>query len=465
VIIRHLPNQGAVMTRMIAAALSYLLLSEFTFAAAPASPERMDEIAKYYVGTKQFSGAVLVARGDKVLFSKAYEFANLEWRVPNTTTTKFRIGSVTKQFTAAAVLLLEERGRLKLDDLIKTYFPEAPAVWQNVTLAQLLSHTSGISNYTDGTDMVKFSARRMTPTDIVNSVRDRPLDFLPGEQMRYSNTGYVLLGIAIEKASGMTYEKFLQENFWTPLGMKDTGYDHHATLLPQRASGYARGPDGLQNSFYTDMSTPFSAGGLYSTVGDLLIWERSLFGKKVLSDASLQKMTTPNKGDYGFGLFIHTAGGHKVIEHSGGISGFNSHLTYFPDEQVVVVALSNMSGGADQVAGKLSSLALGEKVTLPSEMKSVAVPKSVLEKYVGTYQIAPQFNIWFTIDGAQLVSQASGQPKFPLGAESDTVFYTTAFESQLEFQKDASGKVTGVELRQNGRTVVAPRISDLAPPE
>ena len=452
------------MTRMIAAALIYLLLSANALAAAPASPERMDEIAKYYVGTKQFSGAVLVARGDKVLFSKAYEFANLEWRIPNTTTTKFRIGSVTKQFTAAGVLLLEERGKLKLDDPVTTYFPDAPVIWHNITLAQLLSHTSGVPNYTESTDMVKFSARQMTPTEIVNTVRDRPLDFLPGEKMRYSNTGYVLLGMAIEKASGMTYEKFLQENFWTPLGMKNTGYDHYETLIPQRASGYARAPGGPRNAFYTDMSTPFSAGALYSTVEDLLIWERALFGKKVLSEASLQKMTTPSKGDYGFGLFIHTVSGHKVIEHGGGISGFNSHLTYFPDEQIVVVALSNMSGGADEVAGKLSSLALGEAVILPSERKSVSVPKDVLEKYVGTYQIGPKFNIWFTVDGAQLVSQASGQPKFPLGAESDTVFYTTAFESQLEFQKDASGKVTSVTLKQNGRTVVAPRISDSIPP-
>lgn len=453
------------MTRLITAAIAYLLLSANTLAAAPASPERMDEVARYFVENKQFSGAVLVARGDKVLFSKAYEFANLEWRVSNTTTTKFRIASVTKQFTAAAVLLLEERGKLKIDHLIKTYFPEAPVIWGNITLAQLLSHTSGISNYTDGTDMVKFSARQMTPAEIVDTVRDRPLDFLPGERMRYSNTGYVLLGIAIEKASGMSYEKFLQENFWTPLGMKDTGYDHHATIIPKRASGYELGPQGPRNSHYTNMSTPFSAGALYSTVGDLLIWERALFGKKVLSEASLNKMTTPGKGDYGFGLFISSRTGHKIIQHSGGISGFNSNLAYYPDEQVVVVALSNISGGADEVARKLGQLALGEMVKLPSERKSVVVPKAVLEKYVGTYQMWPGFDIWFRVDGAQLVSQATGQPRFPLGAESDTEFYTTAFESELEFQKGASGKVVSVTIQQNGRTVVAPRISDSIPPQ
>jgi CubicO group peptidase (beta-lactamase class C family) len=452
------------MTRLIAAALTCLLLSKTLLAAPPASPERMDQVVKYYVGANRFSGAALVARGDKVLFSKAYEFANLEWRIPNTTTTKFRIGSVTKQFTAAAVLLLEERGKLKTDDLIKTYFPEAPDAWKNITLAQLLSHTSGVPNYTDTKEIVKLSAQQMTPTEIVNTVRDRPLDFPPGEQMRYSNTGYVLLGIAIEKASGTTYEKFLQENIWTPLGMKDSGYDKHATIIPQRASGYAQGPEGLQHSFYTDMSTPFSAGALYSTVGDLLIWQRALFGKKVLSEASLNKMTTPVKGDYGYGLFIHKAGDRRVIEHGGGISGFNSHLSYIPDEQIVVIALSNMSGGAGEVGGKLSSLALGEVVTLPSERKSVAVSKAVLESYVGTYQIGPNFNIWFTLDGTQLVSQATGQPKFPMNAESDNVFYPIAFEAQLEFAKEASGKVTRVTIKQNGQTIVAPRISDTAPP-
>ncbi len=454
-----------IFRRTIAAALTCLLLSANTNAAAPASSKRMDEIASYYVGTRQFSGAVLVARGDTVLFSKGYEFANLEWRIPNTTTTKFRIGSVTKQFTAAAVLLLEERGKLKVGDLVKTYYPEAPFAWYNITLAQLLSHTAGIPNYTDQPGIAQLSARHVAPNEILDTVRDLPLDFWPGTQMRYSNTGYVLLGMAIEKASGMSYEKFLQENFWTPLGMKDTGYDERAKLIPQRASGYEPGPAGPVNSFYQDMSVPFSAGALYSTVGDLLIWERALFGKKVLSDVSLQKMTTPGKGEYGFGLGIGTQAGHKVIQHGGGISGFNSKLAYYPDEQVVVVALSNMSGGADEVAGKLGALAVGETVTLPSERQSVAVPKSVLEQYVGTYQIAPAFSIWFTIDGAQLVSQATGQPKFPLVAESDTVFYPIAFEAKIEFQKDASGKVIGLSLRQNGRTSIAPRISDSSPPQ
>ena len=451
------------MTRLVTAVLTCLFLSANLFAAVPASSERMNEIAKYYADNKLFSGAVLVARGETVLFSKAYGLANVEWNIPNTTTTKFRIGSVTKQFTAAAVLLLEERGKLKTSDLIKTYFPEAPAIWQNITLAQLLSHTSGIPNYTNVPDMAEFSARRMTPAEIANTVRNLPLDFAPGEQMRYSNTGYVLLGIAIEKASGMPYENFLQENFWVPLGMKDTGYDRNWKIIPQRASGYAQGPQGLQNSYYTNMSVPFSAGALYSTVGDLLIWERALFGKKVLSDASLAKMTTPNKGDYGFGLFISTRGGHKIIEHGGGISGFTSKLTYYPDEQIVVVALSNISAGADEVAGKLGPAAVGDEVKLPSERKSVTVPKQVLEKYVGTYRIGPSLNIWFTIDGAGLTSHATGQPKFPLGAESDSVFYTIAFEAQLEFQKDASGKVVSVTINQNGRATVAPRISDSIP--
>ena len=171
----------------------------------------MDQIVQYWVDNHQFMGAVLVARGDKILFKKAYGSANLEWNIPNTTTTRFRIASVTKQFTAAAILLLEERGKLKLEDPIKKYYPEAPAAWDKIALLNLLQHTSGIANYTEEPDMGSWMTQPNTPAGLVKRVRDKPLQFEPGAEMRYSNTGYVLLGIAIEKASGMSYAAFLKK--------------------------------------------------------------------------------------------------------------------------------------------------------------------------------------------------------------------------------------------------------------
>jgi CubicO group peptidase (beta-lactamase class C family) len=442
--------------------LALLLLPTLVSAAIPTSRE--DQIVQYYVDQQHFQGAVLAARGDEVVFRKGYGSADLEWNIPNSPTTKFRIGSLTKQFTAAGILLLEERGKLALGDPIQKYYPDAPAAWEKITLADLLRHSSGIPNYTNDPEFMKFTRLPATPDELVKRVRDKPLEFAPGEQMRYSNTGYILLGMVIEKASGKRYADFLRQDILDPLGLANTGYDVNEALLPQRAAGYSRGPGGIVNAMYTDMSTPYAAGAMYSTVEDLFRWERALFGGKLLSAASLAKMTTPYKNDYGMGLAIGNNSGRKAIRHGGGIPGFNSHLVYFPERGITVVALSNLNGpGADAIADKLGAVLHGETVTLPTERKSVPVAEHILRRYVGTYQLLPHLQLWFTVEDGQLVSQATGQPKFPLRAESDTRFYPVAFEAELEFQVDASGKVTGLLHRQNGNELKAPRISDRPP--
>jgi CubicO group peptidase (beta-lactamase class C family) len=245
---------------------------------------------------------VLVARGDMILFSKAYGSANLEWNIPNTATTKFRIASVTKQFTAAATLLLEERGKLRIDEPVRTYHPDAPAAWDKITLFHLLAHTSGIPDYTTLSEYDSLRTIRTTPKQLVRRFRDRALDFAPGTQMRYSNSGYVLLGAILEKTSGASYAQFVQENIFTPLGMKDSGYDSSSTIIARRAAGYEASRNGPVNARYLDMSIPFAAGALCSTTEDLLRWQRALFGGKVLSAASMKKMTTPVRSNYALGL-------------------------------------------------------------------------------------------------------------------------------------------------------------------
>src|ERR1700675_4716557 len=181
---------------------------------------RMEQVVQSYVSDKKFMGSVLVARGDEVLLSKGYGSANLEWNIPNSPATKFRLGSVTKQFTAASILLLEERGKLKTDDLVKKYMPDAPAAWDKITIFHLLTHTSGIPNFTGFAEYGPTESLPTTPEKLVARFRDRPLDFQPGEKWSYSNSGYVLLGYLLEKVSGETYEKFLQANIFGPLGMK-----------------------------------------------------------------------------------------------------------------------------------------------------------------------------------------------------------------------------------------------------
>jgi CubicO group peptidase (beta-lactamase class C family) len=421
---------------------------------------RMEEVVQSYVTDKQFMGSVLVARGEKVLLSKGYGSANLEWDIPNSPATKFRLGSVTKQFTAACILLLEERDKLKIDDPLKKYMPDAPAPWEKITIFNLLTHTSGIPNFTSFPDYSSTEAIHTTPEKLVARFRDKPLDFQPGDKWSYSNSGYVLLGYLIAKVSGQSYADFVQQNIFQPLGMKDSGYDSNSAVLAHRASGYSPTPHGPVNAGYIDMTIPLSAGGLYSTTEDLLRWEQGLFGGKLLTPASLEKMTTPFKEDYAFGLGVRTAGGHKVIDHGGGIEGFNTHLAYYPEDKLVVVVLANLNGGAaSAMVPKLASVAHGEAVVLSSERKEITLSPQVLSQYVGTYEFQQMGRkMRIRLEGDHLTTQLSGQRRIPISAESETKFFPKVVDAEIEFGKDEKNPY--LVLHQGGRDQKAYRTSD-----
>ncbi len=396
-------------------------------------PARMDALATLFVQDGAYMGAVLVAKDDRVLLNKAYGFANLEWKIANTPSTKFRLGSVTKQFTAAAILMLEERGKLKIADRARTYLPDLPASWDAITIAQLLSHTGGVPNYTNDGAFMKVRALPATPQALVDVVKDKKLDFAPGEGWNYSNTGYVVLGMLIETISGESYEKFLADNIFAPLGMTDTGYDSHLTVLPQRAAGYAPGP---QNADYIDMTVPYAAGALYSTTGDLLRWQRGLFGGKVLKPATLARMTTAVRDDYALGVNARMVAGHRVISHGGGIDGFNTQLAHYPDDGLTVIVLGNLNGpGTDTLAAKLAAIALDNKtVTIPSDRRTVTVPRATLARYAGLYRVSATTTAEVTVQDGRLVLQMRGQPiKAPLHAASQSRFFPALPDGDVEF--------------------------------
>src|SRR5215469_162810 len=368
---------------------------------------RMEQIIQFYVSNQRFMGTALLAQNGKVLLSKGYGSANLEWDIPNSPSTKFRLGSITKQFTAASIMLLEERGKLSVHDPVKKYMPDAPAAWDKVTIFNLLTHTSGIPNFTSFPDYASQEPFPATPSQLVARFRDKPLDFQPGEKWSYSNSGYVLLGYLIEKISGESYARFVQENIFDRRGMEDSGYDSNSAIIPDRASGYVPGPNGLANAGYIDMTIPFSAGGLYATTGDLLDWEQGLFGGELLSTATLKAMTTPFKSDYAFGLQVHRVNGHEVIDHGGGIEGFNTILAYYPEDKLTVVVLANVNGSAPQeIAQDLETLAEGGKVVLISERKQAQIDPKIFDGYVGSYQMAPDFILTVTRDGGHFITQA-----------------------------------------------------------
>lgn len=422
---------------------------------------RMEDVIQSRVRDSTFMGSVLVARDSDTILNKGYGLANIEWQIPNSPATKFRLGSLTKQFTSVSILLLEERGKLSLDDHVKKYLPDAPSSWDAITIFNLLTHTSGIFNYTALPDFTTTMADPLTPAQIIAKVRDRALDFEPGSKMSYSNSGYIVLGMIIEKVSGESYESFLRKNLFDPVGMKDSGYDSYKTVIAHRASGYARGPNGLANAAYMDMSLPYAAGALYSTTEDLLRWEQALFGGKVLKPASLQKMTTPNKGDYALGVVVREQDGHRVVQHNGGINGFNTFLAYYPDSHITIAVLGNVNGPApDAIGSALGTLANGGSVQLTSERHEISVPAATLSAYVGTYEMMPSANLMVTLDGDHLMAQLSGQQKFQLFPESETRFFVKVVDAQVDFVKDASGAVTQAVLHQNGRDMKATKKSD-----
>ncbi len=425
--------------------------------------KRMDDIVQSYVKSQEFMGAVLVADQD-ILLSKGYGFANLEWQIPSTPTTKYRLGSLTKQFTAAAILILEERGLLKIEDFIAQHMPNAPSAWKHIKIFNLLNHTHGIPNYTQFPEFRAITACKKTPLEQIQIFIDKPLDFEPETQYAYNNSGYVLLGYLIEVLSGQTYEAFLKENIFSPLDMQDSGYDSHIDVIPHRAAGYSKDDSGtFTNAEYLDMSLPYAAGSLYSTTEDLRKWTQGLFDGKLLSSASLHKMTQPFKEHYGFGFEIKEIDGLKVITHDGGINGFNTVLIYCPETKTSIIVLSNLNtigyvwdiGFLSKNIGlKLAALVHDKRVLLPFEKREIAVPLNILEQYVGLYNTKPNMNLQITLNGCQLEAQFSNQPRISLLAESENTFYAEIPDMQFKFLRNKNNAVTQVKLYQSGNELM-----------
>ena len=427
--------------------------------AAPAmaqDPARMDQVVRASAEKDEFSGSVLVARDGEILLDQGYGLANREWNIPNAGDTKFRLGSVTKQFTAVGVMLLAERGLVDIDAPVKTYVPDAPSSWDAVTVRTLLTQTSGIPDLTRLPDFGSLNTLPTTVQALIARFRDLPLAFTPGEKFVYSNSNYILLTAVIEKASGQTYAEFVQTNLLAPLGMADSGYDTHAAILPRRASGYTPSDEGIVNADYADMTVPQGAGALYSTTRDLLKWEQGLFGGKVLKPESLTQLTTPYRGDYAMGLIATTAEGHRIISHNGAIQGFNTYLGYDADARMTVVVLGNLNGSApDKIGADLMTLARGGTVRLASERQEIQVPAETLATYAGVYEASPRFALTVVAADGKLTAQATGQQPLELFAEGPDAFFLKAVDAQITFSRNAAGEIEGLVLHQGGNTLPA----------
>ena len=399
----------------------------------------LDEFTQAEFTVKEFNGTILVMQKGKAIYKKSIGMADREWNVPNTAETKFRIGSVTKQFAAACILLLAEQGKLSVDDQLSKYIPDYPK-GDSITIHMLLNHTSGIKNYTDLPDFWPKAVLPLSTDSMIALFKNKPLDFSPGTNWNYSNSGYFLLGVIVEKVSGKNFTAYLTENIIKKVGLKNTSMDQLDSVLAFRARGYDKNRQGVwQQAMYISMEGPYSAGAMVSTVEDLYQWTKALHNNQVLSAASTQKLMTPYKNNYGYGIGIDSLKTHKRVSHSGGIPGFASYLGYFPDDDLCVVVISNNASNASKLATALSSIMFNlpvQKSYMPMEVK---IDAAILDLYVGKYIATGPIEL--IKKDNKLYRRREGAPDIELKPESKTrFFYADDSDRFIEFEVDQSGK-------------------------
>jgi CubicO group peptidase (beta-lactamase class C family) len=412
------------------------------------------------VSADQFAGTVLVSHGNEILLRQGFGLADREWTIAHQPQSKFRLGSLAKQFTAAAILQLMEQGRLALDDGIATHYPDAPAHWRDVRLIHLLTHSSGIPSYTSLTGFFENEARREhSPREIIALTENAPLLFEPGSAFKYNNGGYIILGHIIELLSGMSYEAFITEHILRPLGLMDTGYDHTETILPFRARGYRIENGTIENAAFIAMSVPHAAGAVYSTVDDLLAWLKALKAAKPISAPSVALMMRDHGHGYGMGFASQSQFSRPHLVHAGGINGFSVVMSHYPDENLTILALANIQGAPVQtLARDLAALYFG----IGHDDEGVALDPALLADYVGRYRLDEDKILRVTQEGARLFVEWDGARK-EASAQDDHSFSVKSEGWSLSFEADGVALATRAILTAAGQTWSGPRIDDGGP--
>lgn len=406
-----------------------------------------------------FMGTVLVARNGKTLFSNGYGFANAEHGVANGVDTKFRLGSITKQFTAVAVLQLEEQGKLSVTDAMCKYVEKCPETWKPITIHHLLTHTSGLFNFTNDPEYRRTAMLASPPVHSLEKIRDKPLRFDPGTRFEYSNSGYVALAIVVEKASGENYEAYMRNHVFQPAGMNDSGHDDHTPILKNRATGYEGQGATLRHAPYHDMTIPIGAGDLYSTAQDLLLWDQALNNDTLLKAPARAKLFQAEKSNYAYGWLVPRIFNRQAHMHGGGIYGFSTNILRFPEEGLVSIALSNNSSAAAARIGRdLAAIFLGEKFEMPKVRTAITLPADTLDRYTGKFAMAPSVLMTITREGSQMYTQLTGQGKIEIFPESPTVFFPRVVDATISFAFGADGKAASITLHQGGRDMPAKRV-------
>lgn len=441
----------------------------------PSFEKLVDNIFKDYKAGSTTGVSVLVSKNGEIVYEKGFGSADIGNNVPVTPDTKFRIGSITKQFTASAILKLREEGKLSLDDKLSKYIPDFPR-GDEVTIRHLLTHTSGIHSYTNRTDNMALAALPVSIASLVDTIKSSPYDFSPGEQYMYNNSGFVLLGYIVEKISGKNLADFLDETFFKPLGMSSTGIYKTSQVLENEAYGYGYNDGKIEKAAYMDMSWAAGAGAIYSTTKDLYKWNEAIFNGKVLKEESLKEAfskTVLNNGktvDYGFGWGLGELRGMKLISHGGAVFGFLADLERQPDTKVNIIVLSNAAPPKSEtdVPGACSQL-IAEYLLWPG-MKAQAsfdsqqqLDANSLQSFTGRYNYGQGAVLIVSVEGNQLMAAMTGQAAFPIYSTGKDEFAWKVVEASIRFVRDEKGNVVKAIHNQGGQVIEAMKLEELTP--
>lgn len=423
-------------------------------------PQKLDEYLLAANKVNRFNGNALIAQKGKMLLQKSYDYKNFATHVLNDSNTIFQIGSITKQFTAAVILKLQEERKLSVNDKLDTYFPQFKYA-REITIENLLTHASGIYNYTNDID-AGDSAIACNPVDkqlALDIMFKHKLDFKPGTQFRYDNSGYYLLGLIIEKVTGKPYEQNVRDIIFKPLQMNHSLFDFKHSSDTNIATGYQKLNDSIQkvaSAWRWDSTVSYAAGGVWSTTGDMYKWAQAIANKKILSANSWKAMLTPHLDKYGYGVYIDSLFGKRSIAHGGGLPGFIAYLNYYPDEDVTIILLNNQ-GWFDEtlnpVNADLSAIIFHKPYELMRRHTGMKLPDEVLKKYVGQYDFDKKHHVYITLENNQLQIEApqGGLPRSPLFAEDQNNFYLKIINARIEFVKDTSGNITELISHYEGK--------------
>ena len=429
--------------------------------------QKLDEYLLAANKVNKFNGNALIVQNGKILLQKSYGYKNFAAHILNDSNTIFQIGSITKQFTATVILKLQEEGKFSVNDTLSKYFPEFKYA-KEITIENLLTHTSGIHNYTADIDE-EDSALVCNPVDkqlALDIIFKHNLDFKPGTQFSYDNSGYYLLGTIIEKVTGKSYEQNVHDIIFTPLQMNHSLFDFKHSTDTNIATGYQILNDSIKkeaSAWRWDSTITYAAGAIWSTTSDMYKWSQAIANKKIISADSWKVMTTPHLEKYGYGVYIDSMFGKQIISHGGGIPGFISYLCYYTDENVTIILLNN-EGWFDEamngINADVSAIIFHKPYEIMSNHVGIKLPDDVLIKYVGQYDFDKKHHVYITLENNQLQMEApqGGLPKSPLFADDETNFYLKIINARIEFVKDSSGNIIQLISHYFGKADVCKKV-------